>query len=118
MTTSIALLPIETICQQLFHINRLVQFKLTPIELEDWSKDIVEHSPKTTAGQLKLVIDKFKTNRTHWNDKKGIQNIFRGIDLLEIKKGEYFCEEKQMKYRLFCTSPNSFVRIYENEREF
>lgn len=118
MSTSIALLPIETVCQQLFHVNKLIQFKLTETEMEDWSRDIAELSPNTTAGELKLVLDKFKTNRTKWDVKQGIQNIFRGIELLKLNKGEYFCEEKQMKYRNYCTSPNSFIKIYENDREF
>ncbi len=117
-TTSIALLQPNIICKQLFCINQLVPFPLSETQIEDWSSTLKRLAPNVTDQQLQTVLDKFATNRTKWNEKQGIQNIFRGLELLKLNKGEFYCEEKQMKYRNYCTSPESFIRIYENEKDF
>ena len=86
--------------------------------MEDWSKDLAELAPNNTYGDIKLVIDKFKTNRTKWNEKQGIQNIFRGLELLKLEKGEHLDTEKGMKYRVYGAGMPCERRIYENDREF
>ncbi|MES2395886.1 MAG: hypothetical protein V4549_07780 [Bacteroidota bacterium] len=98
--------------------NNIVQFPYPSEQIADWCRIIKEKRPDVTMDQLKTVLDKFIDGRSKWNHKESLPNIFRGIELLKINKGEFFDEEKQMKYRNYCTSPNTFVRIYENEREF
>lgn len=94
-------------------------FPLADSAIEDWAETIKRLSPETTTDQLQEVIDKFMTNRCHWKEKQGIQNIFRGIDLLKIGPKEYYCEEKKMKYRIFGSIEGGNRRlIYENDKEF
>lgn len=112
------MLPQMQLCKQIFSINQLVAFPLSETQMEDWATTLKRLAPNVTNETLQIVLDKFATNRTKWNEKQGIQNIFRGIDLLTLQKGEFYCEEKQMKYRNYQTSPGSSIKIYENEREF
>jgi len=98
--------------------NNIVQFPFPSEQIADWCIIIKNKRPEVTMDQLKTVLDKFIDGRSKWNHKESLPNIFRGLDLLKINKGEYYCQEKQMKYRLYCVSTNSYTRIYENEKEF
>lgn len=98
--------------------NLIPQFPFSDNQIEDWSKIILKLRPQTTIKELETVFEKFVDGRSKWNHKESLPNIFRGIELLKINPGEFFDEEKQMKYRNFCTSPNTFRRIYENDKEF
>jgi hypothetical protein len=99
-------------------VNNIVQFPFPSEQIADWCIIIKDRRPEVTMAQLKTVLDKFVDGRSKWNHKESLPNIFRGLDLLKINPGEFFDEEKQMKYRNFCTSPNTFRRIYENDKEF
>src|SRR3990172_11747439 len=97
--------------------NNIVSFPFPGDQIKDWCKILKEERPDVTIEQLKLVFKKFRDGRTKWNHKESLPNIFRGIDLLKLEKGEHFCEEKQMKYRNYGSQECGNQRkIYKNKR--
>lgn len=88
---SIALTEPVQLFKTLFDINQLIPFPLADIQIEDWAASLKRLAPKCTEAELRTVLDKFMTGRTKWDVKQGIQNLFRGIELLKLNKGEYFC---------------------------
>jgi hypothetical protein len=114
---SIALIPPVQLNRLIFEVNQLIPYPLGDTQIEDWASNIKRLSPSTTSDDIRLIMDKFMTGRTIWNKSEGIQNIFRGINLLIIQKGEYLDESAGMKYRIYGEHPNT-RKIYENDREF
>lgn len=96
--------------------NHVVQFPFPAEQIAEWVKILKDSRPEVTTETLKLVIMKFLDGRSKWNHKESLPNIFRGLELLKIEKGEYYDEEKGMKYRNYGEHPAR--RIYENEKEF
>lgn len=99
--------------------NLIVSFPFSDIQIEDWMKNILQMRPETTIEELNLVMDKFIDGRCKWNHKESLSNIFRGLNLLKLEKGEYYCAEKKMKYRVYGSVDQGNRRlIYENDKEF
>lgn len=80
-TTDIAqLTPHEMqLCQILNRYNKLRQFKLDAIEILEWKDDILLVMPDLELEKLDFAITKMMTEEIEFNDKIGIQNIFRAL---------------------------------------
>lgn len=77
-----------------FKVNFLVSFPLSDSQIEDWTSEIVRLSPHTTIQDLVEIIDKFMKNEYIWDNRIGIQNLFKAI-----KETDY--ENNKKKRKLF-----------------
>lgn len=68
-----------SIAKELEQVNLLITYSLAPPQIADWAKCIVELEPDIDNYELKSVIDKYKRGIYEWDQREGIQNIFRGI---------------------------------------
>lgn len=106
-------------CKTIAAVNMVVSYPISDTQIEDWTTTIYRLRPNVTLEQLQLVMDKFLDGRTKWDHREGLPNIIRGIDLLQINKGEYLDNDKQLKYRIFGSKDQgNYKRIYENDRDF
>lgn len=62
---------------QIFHVNQLSPWKLSDLEIIEWTKTILDICPDATPEKIKDVIDRYKTNEIEWNTHQGVQNIIR-----------------------------------------
>jgi hypothetical protein len=99
-------------------INHVVQFDFPSEKLAEWCVILKAQRPETTMFELELVITKFLDGRCKWDTKLALPNIFRGLQLLKLEKGEHLDTEKGMKYRNYASGLPDQRRIYENDREF
>ncbi|MDB5288565.1 MAG: hypothetical protein JWR05_3514 [Mucilaginibacter sp.] len=65
---------------EVFHINQLIPYPLTDQQITDWAKSINELRPDVTAATLKAVINKMKLGKIQWDNRSGIQNIFKALE--------------------------------------
>lgn len=77
-----------------FKVNFLVSFPLSDSQIEDWTSEITRLSPHTTIQDLVEIIDKFMKNDYIWDNRIGIQNLFKAI-----KETDY--ENNKKKRKLF-----------------
>lgn len=77
-----------------FKVNFLVSFPLSDSQIEDWTSEITRLSPHTTIQDLVEIIDKFMKNEYIWDNRIGIQNLFKAI-----KETDY--ENNKKKRKLF-----------------
>jgi hypothetical protein len=63
----------------LFHVNQLIAYPLTDLQIIDWSKTITRLMPEVTPAQVMAVIDEYMLENIEWDKSKGIQNIFYGL---------------------------------------
>lgn len=71
----------ETMAKELYQVNYLTSYPISDLMLEGWAKCILELRPDTTTSDIKTVIDKMKVGDLPFDNKKGIQNIFVGLNL-------------------------------------
>lgn len=83
---SIAKIEKKNVCKIIFKINLLVPYPLTDRQIEDWSNEIVRLCPQTSPEDLLEIIDKFMVGRYVWDNKSGIQNMFKAIKHFENEK--------------------------------
>lgn len=65
--------------QALFHVNQLIAYPLTDLQIIDWSKTITRLMPEVTPAQVMKVIEDYMLENIEWDKSKGIQNIFYGL---------------------------------------
>lgn len=75
------------IAQAVFHVNQLVPYALTDLQISDWAKSINKLIPELDIDSLVYVIDQMKMGRIEWNPKLGIQNLF--VNLLETDESDF-----------------------------
>lgn len=75
-----------------FKVNFLVSFPLSDSQIEDWTSEITRLSPHTTIQDLVEIIDKFMKNEYIWDNRIGIQNLFKAI-----KETDYENNKKKRK---------------------
>ena len=75
-----------------FKVNFLVSFPLSDSQIEDWTSEITRLSPHTTIQDLVEIIDKFMKNEYIWDNRIGIQNLFKAI-----KETDYESNKKKRK---------------------
>ena len=75
-----------------FKVNFLVSFPLSDSQIEDWTSEITRLSPHTTIQDLVEIIDKFMKNDYIWDNRIGIQNLFKAI-----KETDYESNKKKRK---------------------
>lgn len=69
---------------QIFHMNQLTAFPLSDEQIDDWTRSIVELRPDVTPQQLKSAIDDMKQGYADYDNRLGIQNIFKALDAGKI----------------------------------
>lgn len=83
--------------KQIYHVNYLIPYPLNDAMIEGWAKSLQELEPEITADIVKWIVDKAKIGAFEWDNKKGIQNIFKGfVFYLQdvINKQGYHIENK------------------------
>lgn len=85
----------KEIAKQVYHINQLIPFPLTDIQIEDIAKSLEELIPELTPQQLKKMIDRFKFGYYEWDKTKGIQNIFKNLS--DVMKDDYSGREVEFR---------------------
>lgn len=67
-------------------VNQLTPFPLNAIAVAEWSRSLVELIPAADFDleKIKFVIDAYKTAKLEYNREKGIQNIFLGLEAVEV----------------------------------
>lgn len=70
---------------QVYHINHLTAFPLTDNQIDEWSRSINELRPDVTPEQLKEVIDGMKQGLIDFDNRLGIQNIFKALDAGKVQ---------------------------------
>lgn len=73
----------------LWHLNQVVAYPMTDLQIEDWARSILELRPDVDLNAVKFLIDKFKTGEREYDSKKGIQNIFVGLKYIR-KDGDSY----------------------------
>lgn len=79
----------KVIAKVIVDVNDLVGFKKTAEEIISWSSDIERLAPGIEPERLAFLMDCFKTDRLLWDKERGIQNIFRGLKLVDVEDGKY-----------------------------
>lgn len=67
------------IAKELTQVNLLITFALTPFQIAQWARCVLELEPKTEPFEVRAVIDMYKRGLYEWDQKEGVQNIFRGL---------------------------------------
>ncbi len=75
--------------KQLFHVNCLVSYPITDPMLEVWARSIQELTPELTVDILKQIIDKMKTGEYDFDNRAGVQNIFKGYKKYIVELNRY-----------------------------
>jgi hypothetical protein len=65
----------DNFVKQLYHVNYLVNYPISDIMLEGWTRSINELMPEATPQDIKFVIDKMKLGEIKFDSRKGVQNI-------------------------------------------
>jgi hypothetical protein len=78
----------EELVKALYHVNYLTPYAISDTMLEGWANSIQELNPNITPAILKKIIDKMKMGEIEFDNKKGIQNIFKGYKQFQLKNGE------------------------------
>lgn len=73
------------IALQVYHINHLTAFPLSDQLIDEWSRSISELRPEVTPEQIKEVIDGMKQGYIEFDNRLGIQNIFKALDAGRIQ---------------------------------
>src|SRR5690242_10721334 len=69
-------------------INLIVPYPLTGPQLEEWAKHLAKSNVSPRA--LQFVLDLFATDVIQWNDRQGIQNVYRGLkQITKDADGQY-----------------------------
>ena len=68
------------IAMQVYHINQLTAFPLADHQIDEWSKAIYELRPEVRPEEIKDVIDGMKQGYIEYDNRLGIQNIFKALD--------------------------------------
>lgn len=99
MTTSIAKtqpndlanLPdkLEQLCRIVYHVNQLRQFPLSAVEVAEWSKSLLEYDENLDFEAIRFIIQEMKFCRMDWDKTEGIQNLIRGLKLIEKTETGY-----------------------------
>lgn len=63
------------IAKIVYHINQLIAYPLSAIQIEDWARSLNELYPKIDLNILKNTIRMMKLGKIDFDSKKGIQNI-------------------------------------------
>jgi hypothetical protein len=61
----------------LYHINYLAAYPVSDSMLEGWASTITELTPELTPEILKTLINRMKLGIYEYNERKGIQNVFK-----------------------------------------
>jgi hypothetical protein len=69
----------ENIAKVLYHVNQLSPFIVTDQTIIEWTKSIQEILPNIDNNDLRALLNDFKTDAIHYDNKLGIQNIFIGL---------------------------------------
>ena len=77
----------KAIIKSLVHVNMIVAFQLQLEDLTMWAKDLQRLRPEVGTDQIAFLMDCYKTEKLVWDNKVGIQNIFRGLDKIENVNG-------------------------------
>lgn len=64
-----------------------VNYPIPGDTLLDWSEDLDRLRPDVTSDQLRFLFDCFKLGKIEFDKRKGIQNIFEGLHLIEKVDG-------------------------------
>jgi len=72
----------------LFYANLLSPFRVEDPILEQWSMTINRLIPELEISELEQLMDSFMRGHTEYDNKKGIQNIFTGLEELFPEKYE------------------------------
>lgn len=70
----------KVMATQIVHVNQLIAFPLSPEQIIDWTRSVIELRPDVTPALMKEVIDAMKTGIIDYDVRKGVQNIFNGLD--------------------------------------
>jgi|GEM_PF-3465221 len=68
------------IAMVIYNISHLRPYPLSDSQIEDWSKVINRLLPDLDLYDLSGMIDKMIIGEIEYDNKEGIQNIFRGLD--------------------------------------
>lgn len=61
----------------------LVAFPLSAPDILQWAAELERLMPFDDLRKLPFLMDSFKTGEILWDKAEGIQNIFKGVKLIE-----------------------------------
>lgn len=67
------------VCQ----VNQLVAYQISDQQIEDWALSINSISPDLDLIDLYEVIKRMKLGKIDYDTRKGIQNIFLGLEIID-----------------------------------
>ena len=70
----------------LYEINLIQAYPLGDTQIQDWCKCLHKFIPTLKQSTLQKIIDCYVTGKLEWNNKIGIQNIFKAYTLLIDRK--------------------------------
>lgn len=86
------------IAEIIWHVNLLMNFPLTDIQIESWSRSINELRPEQDLSKLIAVINMMKIGSIEFNSRKGIQNIFVALKEYDKIKIGYVVKTEQSRF--------------------
>lgn len=77
------------------HVNRLlpVGFPMPAKEIDEWAADVDRLRPDVSRDQLVFLFDCFKTGAIEFDKRRGIQNIFEGLKMIEYVNDKWQLRE-------------------------
>jgi hypothetical protein len=84
-TSGLATLPeeFEQLCQIVYQVNFLRQYPLSPVEIAEWARTLVEFDPELDYATLKFIIQQMKFGNLEYEQKDGVQNLTRAFQKIE-----------------------------------
>ena len=82
-------LPNEGILKAVYQFNQLRSFSLSKVEIIEWAQSIQRLCPDLDLDKLNFVIDRMKLGEISYDQKEGIQNIFRGLNMVTVENGKF-----------------------------
>jgi hypothetical protein len=85
-TNGLATLPegFELLERIVYQVNFLRQYPLSPIEIAEWSRTLLEFDTELDFEALKFIIQQMKFGNLEYEQKDGVQNLTRAF--LKIEK--------------------------------
>lgn len=72
-------------------VNQLTPYPLNDIGIAEWSRSLIDliSADDFDLEKIKFVIDAYKTCKLEYNREKGIQNIFLGLEAVEVTEAGF-----------------------------
>jgi len=67
------------IAMVVWHVNQIVTFPLSDIQIEAWSRSINELQPDLDVNELTKAINLVKLGKIEWDSRIGLPNIFSAL---------------------------------------